>query len=669
MKYNVFKTKLIIHFVITLLLFQLIPLISSDDNTYIENRYQSENTYIHIALSEISVITNKNYTEINFNSNSTKLMNFGQPMIPIISKTFVLPFGSKITSINLSYDYTHSIYIRNKIKPAFHPIPKTINQHTLDWFISNDPYEDPCVYNSSNAFPLESYNYTIGCGIQNNSRVIFLTIHFYPIRYFPSDHIIQYGKDAEINISYLKPTFNPIFSKEYDLIIICPTKYAPSLQPLSIHKNNNGIKTKIKTIESIYFDSVIGKYDNIGQDEPEKIKYFIKYAIEKWNISYVLLVGGHKKQRQSWNVPVRYSNLHDRSFWNDTYITDLYYADIYRYNQSIQDYEFEDWDSNNNKVIGEWTWIFDSERGWWYDQDKKDNLDLFPDVYLGRLSCRDISEVKSIVNKIIKYEKRTSGKQWFQKIICVGGDTVPYSDGICEGEIETNLGANYLSSIGFNATKLWVSNQQLTGSSIVRQELNKGAGFIYLSGHGTPIEWCTHPTANGNEWIDVYAYQLSSLLNFNKLPICIVGGCHNSQIDVALINIIKGLKKYGISYLFWDEGIECFPKWTWAPECWSWNLVSQKNGGFIATIGNTGLGWGVGGENCIEYNEGYLTTHFFQVYANSAQNDVNTLGIIHSETINDYIMKFSANDHVLDRKTIEQWILLGDPSLTIGGMT
>ena len=110
-----------------------------------------------------------------------------------------------------------------------------------------------------------------------------------------------------------------------------------------------------------------------------------------------------------------------------------------------------------------------------------------------------------------------------------------------------------------------------------------------------------------------------------------------------------------------------FRKWAWAPKCWSWNLVSQKNGGFIASIGNTGLGWGVGGRNCVNYSEGFLTSHFFEVYADLSEQGYHNLGMIHGESINYYIEKFSPNNDEIDRKTIEQWVLLGDPSLRIGG--
>ena len=667
MTFKKIKSKIIILFLMVIILAQTTPLIRPESTQEIIDQCVIKHTKISSMLKEIKIINNMNYSSILSNSTNAELHEYGKPILPYITKTFFYPISSKIESITVKYQYNNSIKLEKKLKPSSDPIPKTMMTSINDFFIEKKPFQNQSFYDSSDVYPTKSFDYSIGCGLHNGSRAIVVTINLYPIRYIPSKDIVEFGDNYQIHVTYSVQTIQQTSSNQYDMIIISPLKFIPSLQPLVIHKNLNGIKTKIQSVESIYRESRMGKYDEIGRDNAEKIKYFIKYAIEEWNISYVLLVGGHKQQKQSWYLPVRYSNLQDRSFWNDSYVTDLYFADIYRYNQSTQQIEFEDWDSNNDGIFGEWTWIFDPERGWWYDQDKKDNLDLFPDVYIGRLPCRDISEVNAIVNKIIRYEKKTEGKEWAKKIICVGGDTVPYSDGICEGEIETGLAADFLSTIGFEATKLWITNGKLTGPSDIRKELNKGTGFIYLSGHGTPIEWCTHPIADGDTWVDVYASQLQSLINRNKLPICIVGGCHNNQFDVALSNMIKGLSTYGLSYLFWDEGIECFGKWTWVSECWSWNIVSQRNGGFIASIGNTGLGWGVGGESCIEYNEGYLDTHFYKTFTEHYQQNTIHLGIIHTETINDYITHFSANDHLLDRKTIEQWVLLGDPSLSIGG--
>jgi hypothetical protein len=108
-----------------------------------------------------------------------------------------------------------------------------------------------------------------------------------------------------------------------------------------------------------------------GRDQAEKIKYFIKNSIEDWGISHVLLVGGLQGQTRKWNLPVRYSHVvppTEQEYAEQSFISDLYYADIYDSTA-----EFCSWDSNNDDFFAEW------------NEEYKEQMDLYPDVYLGRI--------------------------------------------------------------------------------------------------------------------------------------------------------------------------------------------------------------------------------------------------------------------------------------------
>ena len=141
----------------------------------------------------------------------------------------------------------------------------------------------------------------------------------------------------------------------------------------------------LKTTEDIYLE-----YD--GRDKPEQIKYFIKDAVESFSISYVLLIGGRVGQQDDWYVPVRYHNFYDNpehplsvdKLHDPGVVTDLYYADIYK-----EGGEFENWDSNGDGILAKYSMT-----------PGKDTLDLNPDVYVGRLPCRNTMQVKKIVNYI-----------------------------------------------------------------------------------------------------------------------------------------------------------------------------------------------------------------------------------------------------------------------------
>lgn len=442
----------------------------------------------------------------------------------------------------------------------------------------------------------------------------------------------------------------------YDLLIISPHCFSKYLDPFVAHKNKFNIKTKLVEVEDIY-DQMFWQ----GRDRQEKIKYFIKKAIEKWQIEYVLLVGGRKGQSYNWYIPVRYSRVDDRTKYKEKYfISDLYYADVYKKNIN-NSYVFEDWDSNGNGIFAEWTWNYNGSSGKYDILDKKDDVDLLPDVKLGRLPCRNAFEVKSIVKKIINYETKTYGKEWFKKMILVAGDTFPetnpnnYFYPFYEGEIETNLSASYMKPLGFDIIKLWSSNNNLNKRRNLINNFDEGAGFIYFSGHGSPITWMTYPVNDNKSRIfGLFSIDIMGLRNREKLPICIITGCNNNKFDVTFLNLFK-------------NPLDALNNMDFVHECWAWKLVNQKQGGAIAAIGSTGLNWVNEGPDCTYNLSGWMNSHFFSVYANLSIQGNYRLGDIYFKTINDYLSNFSTNDDEVSCKTVQEWTLIGDPTLQIGG--
>ncbi|HEC93373.1 MAG TPA: hypothetical protein ENI51_10345, partial [Candidatus Atribacteria bacterium] len=344
---------------------------------------------------------------------------------------------------------------------------------------------------------------------------------------------------------------------EYDFLIITPLCFKNQLIKLVKHKKKFNIETLLVTLENIYKS----KYFHIqGRDRQEKIKYFIKNAYEKWKIKYVLLIGGHKQ------LPVRYIHNFDTypgssGIKEPPYISDLYYADLYD-----QDGNFSSWDTNDNGIFGEWIGKVAD------DQD----IDLNPDVCIGRLPCKNRTEVKVVIDKIINYEKNTSHKPWFKNIVAVGGNTYPELGNTPEGEKDLSEALTYMKN--FNHIELYSSNKKLTRGNIIRA-INRGCGFLALSGHGNPPFWTTYvSTSTGFTWLPkFYTYHMHLLTNVNKFPICIASGCRNSAFDTNPINLIKHPT---LSY-YWMDCIR---------DCWMWAIVKKPTGGAIASLGSTGIG-------------------------------------------------------------------------------
>jgi hypothetical protein len=168
---------------------------------------------------------------------------------------------------------------------------------------------------------------------------------------------------------------------------------------------------------------------------------------------------------------------------------------------------------------------------------------------------------------------------------------------------------------------------------------------------------------------------MKQLTNSQKLPVCVIGACHSSQFDVSFLNFFKGMIDEGFSNYFSADISSTsggFFKGEWVRRCWSWNMVIQENGGSIATIGNTGLGFGESELNCTKRWDGYIASRFFYNYNNLSKKGIHKIGDIHSKTISDYITNiYVPNENMgeswIDIKTVEGWALLGDPSLRIGG--
>jgi len=416
----------------------------------------------------------------------------------------------------------------------------------------------------------------------------------------------------------------------YNMVIIAPACFSDTIQPLIEHKNNHDVKTFLKTTEEIY-----DEYD--GRDNAEQIKYFIKDAIETYGIKYVLLMAGKTILGLKWNVPARYVQLDD-GFGYSEFLSDLYFADIYKENG-----EFEDWDSNGNGIFAEWGF-------------SGDVIDLRPDVAVGRLPCRTKREVRTVVDKIISYEENTYGQSWFNKMVVVGGDTFPTYEGY-EGESTCDVASGYMD--GFDVNKLYTSTGALTGTDDIINAVNQGCGFFFTRGRGGQDK-IRMVTPDGFEFIAFQDDDISSLNNEGMYPVCILDECIHGKFDVGIINYFYLLfRKAGYTKL------DCIP------ECLSWRLIHEEDAGAIATITNTNICYGSVGdsdENGIlddaEAFGGFLGVECFRLYG---QNNMEVLGDIHKTAVSNYIDNFPIQSQDSHCKSVMEFILLGDPSLRIGG--
>ena len=425
----------------------------------------------------------------------------------------------------------------------------------------------------------------------------------------------------------------------YDFVIITPSEFVPGLQPLVSHKESHGIKTKIVTLNEIY-DSIY--FSSQGRDNPEMIKYFIKNALENWGIEYVLLVGNKNK------LPARYLSPNISTIYSsvdEPFISDLYYADIY----DDTGY-FSDWDTNNNDIFGEVT-----------EDAMIDMVNLYPDVYIGRLLCKDSTEVGIVVGKIIIYENKTFNQSWFRNIVLCGGDDFHFLLDIgsiflfggkiaFEGEFIGNRIIGNMTD--FNAKKLYASAHYPCGDKEadlptprnINQAINNGAGFIVFCGHGNPSVWSAPRPFLGKASSFIFPplrYRqdfVQFLKNGNKLPIAVFAACSCGDFNET------------------DNPI-------------AWEFVRQDEGGSMASFAYTRDSYMIPlGTHCTDNMDGYMAVHLFTTFIKEKKNGKDRVGNIHGELIKNYVTDHpQMSFYGLGIVIAEAWSLFGDPTLKIGG--
>ncbi|MBN1280597.1 MAG: hypothetical protein JXA00_03010 [Candidatus Thermoplasmatota archaeon] len=534
-------------------------------------------------------------------------MEQGCPMLPYYVESFSFPFGTRITDVTVQLSGSQTQTLSTPVAPT--PPMMMLGLQAVP--------ETKTVMYGPEPYPSEWFTYAVGGGRDQAGQLsVLVTVEVHPVRYHPAEKLVESYQEASIVISYEPAGPQSAPRDTYELVVIAPSEYSSQVAPLITHKTSQGLTAKSVSLPDIY-NGVY--FPATGRDNQEKIKYFIKNAIEDWSTTYVLLMGGSSK------VPVRETHVFiddDPYYGDEVFTTDLYYADIYNATGG-----FSSWDTNNNNIFGEYHW-----------NGQTDVVDLHPDVYLGRLAATSTSQVTSSVNKIIGYENTPGYQQsWFPNLVVVGGDSFEDTNDIDEGEYSNQKVIDVMT--GFLPDKQWVTNGKLTGYvptgvASIKNAISAGCGFVDFSGHGNTNIWATHPHANHNTWVPTPAggfrtSDVTTLSNGNKLPIVTVEACSTA-------------------------------KFASDPNCFNWAFVYLSSGGAIGSFGCTGIGYGYGGTAVVNSLIGKMGLDTYKAYK---LDESTALGEMWGKALNRYI-KVNMND--ADHKTVEEWQLFGDPSLAIG---
>lgn len=560
---------------------------------------------LQVNINEPLVVNNRFANEL------PGTYEIGKPEMAYVPIKVLLPMGEEIESISVdllgenSLQVSYIDYVRQ---------PQPISQAHPD-----QTKRDDAVYQADSFYP--ELNYEI-LGTQTYRGYNLLLINLYPYKYNPVTKELIWFEKAEIdfntrtNSSLLDAQNNKLiidsktentlrriavnidaissYRKQsvssqrtlvspddpYAMIIITDAQRLPYFADFLQWKNDHGISTAIFLTSDIYAEYT-------GVNNQEKIKNFINDAYTTYSgtttpLEYVTLGGDDEI------IPIRTVYINTGGTIDENMPCDAYYSCL-----------DNNWDGNGNGVYGE----------------IQDNVDLIPEIAVGRITAETETEFNRFFNKTYHYVDEVS----------VSDDMV-YALGENLNNNPLTWGGDYMDEVldevpnmedDYHVFKLYDREGTFSTQS-VKDAINNGVAIINHMGHS-------------NETM-VYGQNVSHTATYTNT-------------------------EYGFAY---TQG--CYPAafdemTSQSGESVGENMVIAE-GGLYAFVGNTRYGWYSPGST-----NGPSQPYDIEFFRAIFTNDIRALGTALSESR--VVLANQAMSNTYLRWVHYELVLFGDPSVEV----
>jgi hypothetical protein len=186
--------------------------------------------------------------------------------------------------------------------------------------------------------------------------------------------------------------------------------------------------------------------------------------------------------------------------------------------------------------------------------------DYLPEMYIGRLPVADTAELRTVVGKIVQYEKFefADSNKFYSRALAQGGNDAGYADYV-NGQLKYSV-TNYLTPANkINEYHFYSPVAVGTKASLINL-INNGLSFINYTGHGQPTGILLNSN-NSSDTNNLYVSNLTRLKNKNMYPFIISNACQTARFDEASMGVkmMVSANKGAIGYIgcsadsYWDE--------------------------------------------------------------------------------------------------------------------
>jgi hypothetical protein len=522
-----------------------IPLGSSKtSSSIIENNHQySRFHFTFQALNAIEVSTDHGvFTELILPKGHS-IGDIGAPKLPATKNLIEIPLGAQVEVKVINYSVTEISLSDLGIMYPLMPLQPSSLKNPDALLI---PFQLQQVYYDKSAYTVNEIAELEILGVLRGTRLARLTVA--PVAYNPQQNTIQVYNDIEVELrytgadtgleSYVKAsTYSPYFDVVYNQLL------NPSEREATLKSYPDLSRTPVKMLVISHIDfketlqpfiewqtrkgyKVIAAYTNEIGNTPEAIKNFIRNSYQQSHPgdpapTFLVLVGDVSK------LPA--SGIGSAS----KEVTDLYYASV--------------------------------------------DGDVFPDMYYGRLSARNNSELKNIIDKILYYQQyQFEDPSYLDEVTLIAGEDSFWNHQILQPTVKYATQNYYNNLNGFSRINSFLTNY--TGSYSPR---NVSVGYINFTGHCKPTEWYNPTLRTSN------IYQMN---NTGKYPL-VIGNCcqsglfsHSESIGEAWV---RAKDRGAVAYIGSAPDTHWFEDFYWSVGAFP---IVGNNAGYVPTTAETTLG-------------------------------------------------------------------------------
>ena len=457
--------------------------------------------------------------------------NAGDPILPYLAESVLLEQGTRVASIEVAYG--EATVLAEGVESFSVPVVTSVSDESVDWGTLGLAASEVFASGGVGATCVEFTNSLL-------SGFSLASLNLFPVVLDASGDLLFYSEievtlntevadsdgvayrglesDAEkVAETVLNPEMLDTYALEeqvagsgdrlpgsgsYDYVIVTSAALVDEFQPLADQKNSRGVSATIVTTEYIY-----ANYTGIETgDNADRIRQFLKDAYQNWGTEYVL-IGGDTEV-----VPVRGVYVSSGA-WAGNYVessmaTDMYYACL----------------------DGTWNGDGDSNWGEATDWSGHSDIDLVPELAVGRAPVSDGTEATNFVNKTVWYEQNAHPN--YDTFISMGEqlDSETYAAVSSEYIVDQHVPGDW------NVQRFYEQDGSWSGSQFLA-ELNNGAHLVNHLGH-----------ANAS-----YNAKLYTSANFqNDVPYfmysqgCISGGFDLRNICIAEAHVVGEHGAFGV---------------------------------------------------------------------------------------------------------------------------